>query len=95
MGADIFALRPERGPEADASDINDVTRFRRHDTKVDLSGEYRVNRYASVFFAGRNIFNHGQTWMQAPAGAVQGQSAVVRGYEIYGANWNFCVKGTF
>jgi iron complex outermembrane receptor protein len=84
-----------RDDTPDGSDINDITRFRRHDTKLDISGEYRVNRYASVFFSGRNIFNGGQTWMQGPVGAAQGQGAAIRVYENYGANWNFGVKGTF
>ncbi len=84
-----------RDDTPDGSDIADITRFRRHDTKVDLSGEFRLNRYATLFFAGRNILNDGQTWMQGPAGAPQGQSAAVRVYENYGANWNFGIKGTF
>lgn len=84
-----------RDDTPDSSDINDTTRFRRHDTKVDISGEFRLNRYASLFFSGRNIFNDGQTWMQGPAGAIEGQGAAVRVYENYGANWNFGVKGTF
>jgi hypothetical protein len=84
-----------RDDTPDGSDINDITRFRRHDTKLDISGEYRLNKYASLFFFGRNIFNGGQTWMQGPAGALQGESAAIRVYENYGANWNFGIKGTF
>jgi hypothetical protein len=84
-----------RDDTPDGSDINDITRFRRHDTKMDISGEYRLNRYASLFFFGRNIFNGGQTWMQGPAGAAEGEGAAIRVYENYGANWNFGVKGTF
>ena len=84
-----------RDDTPDGSDINDITRFRRHDAKLDISGEFRLNRYASLFFSGRNIFNDGQTWMQGPAGAVEGESAAVRVYENYGANWNFGIKGTF
>ncbi len=84
-----------RDDTPDGSDINDITRFRRHDTKLDISGEFRLNRYATVFFSGRNIFNGGQTWMQGPAGSSEGQGAAVRVYENYGANWNFGVKGTF
>lgn len=70
-------------------------RYRRHDTKYDLGGEIRLTKNASLFFQGRNIFNDGQTWLQTPPNAVQGQGAVVRVYENYGANWNFGVKGTF
>ena len=69
--------------------------YRRHDTKLDLSGEFRLNKYATLFFSGRNIFNDGQTWMYTPPGNVEGQGAAVRVYENYGANWNFGIKGTF
>ncbi len=84
-----------RDDTPDGSDIADITRFRRHDAKLDISGEYRVNKYLSVFFYGRNVFNGGQTWMQGPNGSAQGEGAAVRVYENYGANWNFGVKGTF
>jgi outer membrane receptor protein involved in Fe transport len=82
-----YAGRQQRRP--------DYGRFRRHDTKVDLSGEWRLNKYATLFFQGRNIFNDGQMWMQGPPTAIEGQGAAVRVYENYGANWNFGVKGTF
>ncbi|MBI5688586.1 MAG: TonB-dependent receptor [Verrucomicrobia bacterium] len=70
-------------------------RFRRHDAKLDLGGEFKLGRNSALFFQGRNIFNGGQTWLETPAGAVEGQGAAVRLYENYGANWNFGVKGTF
>jgi len=70
-------------------------RYRRHDAKYDIGGEYTINKWVSIFVQGRNIFNDGQTWMETPAGAVEGQGAAVRVYENYGANWNFGIKGTF
>jgi TonB-dependent receptor len=79
----------------DGSATTDYGRYRRHDAKLDLGGEYSINRYVSLFFQGRNIFNGGQTWMQTPPGNVQGQGAAIRVYENYGSNWNFGVKGTF
>ena len=82
-----------RADSADSSDI--YGRYRRHDTKYDLGGEFRVTKYASLFFQGRNIFNDGQTWMETPTANIEGQGAAVRIYENYGANWNFGVKGTF
>ena len=84
-----------RDDTPDGSNAADYGRFRRHDTKLDLSGEFRLNKYASLFFYGRNIFNGGQTWMQGPQNVTQGQGAAIRIYENYGANWNFGVKGTF
>jgi hypothetical protein len=70
-------------------------RFRRHDIKYDIGGEYVINKWLSVFVQGRNILNDGQTWMETPTGVVEGQGAAVRVYENYGANWNFGLKGTF
>ncbi len=72
-----------------------VGRFRRHDAKLDLGGEFRLSAKASLFFQGRNIFNGGQTWLETPPGAIEGQGAAVRLYENYGTNWNFGLKGTF
>lgn len=79
----------------DGSAATDYGRFRRHDAKLDLGGEFRLTNWSSLFFQGRNIFNDGQTWMEGPASRVQGQGAAVRVYENYGANWNFGFKGTF
>jgi iron complex outermembrane receptor protein len=84
-----------RDDTPDGSNATDYGRFRRHDTKVDFGGEFRLNKYATLFFQGRNIFNGGQTWMMGPPTAIEGQGAAVRVYENYGANWNFGVKGTF
>lgn len=69
--------------------------YRRHDTKYDLGGEFRLTSYATLFFQGRNIFNDGQLWMRSAPGAVEGQAAAAQTYENYGANWNFGIKGTF
>ena len=70
--------------------------YRRHDIKYDLGGDFKLNKYASLFFQGRNIFNDGQTWMQSTGkGAKESRDAMLRTYENYGANWNFGVKGTF
>ncbi len=70
-------------------------RYRRHDMKFDVGGEYRLNKYVSLFFQGRNILNDDTTSMETPAGNVEGQAAAMRVYDIYGANWNFGIKGTF
>jgi outer membrane receptor protein involved in Fe transport len=79
----------------DGSNATDYGRFRRHDAKLDIGGEFRLNKYASLFFQGRNVFNGGQTWMEGPTANAQGEGAAIRIYENYGANWNFGIKGTF
>lgn len=62
---------------------------------IDLSAEYRVNRWATVYFTGRNIFDVGQEWMESPPGVAQGKNPISRHYESYGSLWHFGVKGTF
>ena len=73
----------------------DYGRYRRHDTAVDLSGEYRLNRWMTVYAQGRNIFNVGTTYMDTTPGFEQGQSATPTLYQNYGVLWNFGVKATF
>lgn len=70
-------------------------RFRRHDTKFDLGGEFRLTRNASLFFQGRNIFNDSVRWYETPLNQTEGDGAMLRVLENYGANWNFGIKGTF
>lgn len=69
--------------------------YRRHDTKLDIGGEYKLTNNTSLFFQGRNVFNDGQTWMRTPAGNVEGEGAAIAVYENYGSNWNIGIKGTF
>lgn len=73
----------------------DYGRYRRHDTLVDFSAEYRVTRRISVYAQGRNIFDQGQTLVDTPPGLPQGQNPISSQYQSYGALWNFGVKGTF
>ena len=68
-------------------------RYKRHTTKYDLGGEYRLNSRVSLFVQGRNIFNDSQRWFESPY--VEGEAGALRILENYGANWNFGVKGTF
>lgn len=73
----------------------DYGRYRRHDTLVDLSAEYRLNRWASIYAQGRNIFNVGETRLDTPPGLDQGQSPIAFLYQKYGTLWHFGVKGRF
>jgi len=68
-------------------------RYKRHTTKYDLGGEFRINTRLSLYFQGRNIFNDSQRWFESPA--VEGEAGALRIVENYGTNWNFGVKGTF
>lgn len=68
-------------------------RYKRHTTKYDLGGEYRLNSKVSLYFQGRNIFNDSQRWYESPF--IEGEAGALRILENYGANWNFGVKGIF
>ena len=68
-------------------------RYRRHHIMVDVGGDFRINRYASVFFSGRNVFNESMRWYESPF--VEGEGGALRILENYGANWVFGVRGTF
>ena len=60
---------------------------------LDLSGEWRLNSHASIYFQGRNIFNNPQRWFESPT--IEGQAGALRILESYGANFVFGVKGAF
>jgi iron complex outermembrane recepter protein len=68
-------------------------RYKRHTTKFDLGAEYRINKWATVYVQGRNIFNDSQRWFESPE--IEGQAGALRVMENYGANWVIGVKGTF
>ena len=57
---------------------------------ADLSGVLDA-----AYFNPKSIHISRAIWMQGPAGALEGESAAIRVYENYGANWNFGIKGTF
>ncbi len=64
-------------------------------TKVDLSLNFRLTRYATLFVQGRNITNMHDRWYQSPPGTLEGENGYLRQIEEYGSNWVFGVKGQF
>jgi iron complex outermembrane receptor protein len=64
-------------------------------TKFDLTMNWRLNRYASLYVQGRNISNVKDRWYESPPGVQEGKQYYLRSMEEYGANWNFGVKGNF
>lgn len=64
-------------------------------TKVDVSANWKLNRYATLFVTGRNIRNAPDLWYRSPPGVEQGKSPYLRQMEAYGANWAFGVRGQF
>ncbi len=64
-------------------------------TKFDLTLNWKLTRFASLYVQGRNITNMVDRWYQSPPGTEEGSNGYMRAMEEYGANWVFGVKGTF
>jgi hypothetical protein len=64
-------------------------------TKFDLTVNWKLNRFATLYVQGRNITNMVDRWYQSPPGTDEGSNGYLRAMEEYGANWVFGVKGTF
>jgi TonB-dependent receptor len=77
-------------PEGDIS-----TRYKRALTQFDLSLNYKLTRWATLYVQGRNIFNQPVLWYDFPNGGLDGQDGVLGRMQEYGANWVFGVKGVF
>ncbi len=71
------------------------TRYKRAVTQFDLSLNYRLTRWATLYVQGRNIFNQPILWYDFPVGNLDSDGAVLGRMQEYGANWVFGVKGTF
>jgi TonB-dependent receptor len=70
-------------------------RYQGQITKLDLTLNWRLTRYATLYVQGRNISNMTDRWYQSPPGSAEGQNGYLRQIEEYGANWVFGVKGQF
>ncbi len=77
-------------PEGDIS-----TRYKRALAQFDLSLNYRLTRWATLYVQGRNIFNQPVLWYDFETGGLDGVNGVQGRMQEYGANWVFGVKGTF
>ena len=64
-------------------------------TKVDITANWKLHNYATLFVTGRNIRNAPDLWYRSPPGVEQGKSPYLRQMEAYGANWSFGVRGQF
>jgi iron complex outermembrane recepter protein len=64
-------------------------------TKYDLTLNWRLTSWTSLYVQGRNISNVKDEWYQSPAAGQEGKGGLLRAVEDYGANWVFGVKGNF
>lgn len=78
-----------------ANDTSNYGRYFGASTKADLTLNWRLTRYSSLYVQGRNISNVKDMWYESPPGVQEGKQSYLRGMEEYGANWVFGVKGQF
>ena len=64
-------------------------------TKFDLTLNWKLTRYASLYVQARNITNQKDLYYESPLGVQEGKQKYLRLAEEYGDNWVFGVKGTF
>jgi len=64
-------------------------------TKYDLTVNFRLTRWATLYAQGRNISNVKDLWYESPPGVQEGKQAYLRQMEAYGANWVFGVQGRY
>ena len=64
-------------------------------TKFDLTLNWRLTRYASLYVQARNITNQKDLYYESPLGVQEGKQRYLRQMEEYGDNWVFGIKGQF
>jgi hypothetical protein len=80
---------------ADRPESNTYGRYYSQITKFDLTLNWKLHNYATLYVTGRNISNQPDIWYQSPPGSPEGKNGYLRAMESYGANWVFGVRGTF
>ncbi len=70
-------------------------RYNGERTQFDLTLNWRINRYGTLYVQGRNITGKPVIWYDTPRGMVEGSYPILRQYQEYGANWVFGMKGQF
>jgi TonB-dependent receptor len=80
---------------ADRPESGTYGRYYSQITKVDVTANWKLNNYATLFMTGRNIRNAPDLWYQSPPGVEQGKDPHLRAMEAYGANWAFGIRGQF
>jgi iron complex outermembrane receptor protein len=79
----------------DTPDDTRYGRYQREITQFDLSLNWKLTRFATLYVQGRNITDRPVIWYDTAPGDAEGTNPVLRQFQEYGANWVFGVKGTF
>lgn len=64
-------------------------------TQFDVSLNWRLSRYATLYTQIRNLTGIPVRWYTSPSGVVEGQQRALRQMQKYGSNWVFGVRGQF
>jgi outer membrane receptor protein involved in Fe transport len=80
---------------ADGSALENYGRYNAERTQFDLTLNWKLTRYATLYVQGRNITGKPVIWYESPVGQPEGSSPILRQFQEYGANWVFGVKGQF
>ncbi|MEO7414028.1 MAG: TonB-dependent receptor [Opitutaceae bacterium] len=64
-------------------------------TKLDLSVNFKINKYATLYVQARNPTNQKDLYYESPPGVQEGKNGYLRQAEAYGDNWVFGLKGQF
>lgn len=70
------------------------TRYRKAQTKLDLSGGFRLTNNLTLFYYGKNITNEPLA-LYDMADPESGAPALLQSYRNYGTSWEFGIKGAF
>jgi TonB-dependent receptor len=79
----------------DTPDSTTYGQFQGEITQFDVSLNWRVNRFATIYTQIRNITGMPVRWYHTPPGFVEGQGRALRQMQEYGANWVVGVRGQF
>ncbi len=79
----------------DAPDSTTYGQYQGAITQFDVSLNWRLNRFATLYAQIRNITGKPVLWYHTAPGVVEGEQRALRQLQEYGANWVFGVRGQF
>jgi len=79
----------------DTPDSTTYGQYQGEITQFDVSLNWRLTRYATLYTQIRNLTGKPVLWYHTPPGVVEGQQRSLRQLQEYGANWVFGVRGQF
>ncbi len=93
FSGNIGMIWVDESPDGSAADT--YGRYNAERTQFDLTLNWRLTRYATLYAQVRNLTGKPVIWYESPAGQPEGSNPILRQYQEYGANWVFGVRGQF